>query len=71
MEAIPTQAKLLLLAASVWDRSSSQKPTRDNLVQKSNASVLVVGASQPALVPIAELLAQLTPSNLRLDSRKA
>jgi transcriptional regulator with XRE-family HTH domain len=74
-EAIPTQAKLLLLAewlavSPQWLRYGTgrkrQAPTRDSQGQEGNASVLVVGASQAAMIPILELLAQLTPNNLRL-----
>lgn len=74
-EAIPTQAKLLLLAewfevSPQWLRfgTGRRKPqsARDALPTESNSSVVVISANQPALVPLLELLARLTPANLRL-----
>jgi transcriptional regulator with XRE-family HTH domain len=74
-EAIPTQAKLLLLAewfevSPQWLRFGTgrrrQQPTRDVVPPEGNPSILVIGASQPTLVPLLELLTRLTPANLRL-----
>jgi transcriptional regulator with XRE-family HTH domain len=74
-EAIPTQAKLLLLAewfevSPQWLRfgTGRRKPqsARDASPPENNSSVVVISANQPALVPLLELLARLTPANLRL-----
>lgn len=73
-DAIPTQAKLISLAdwlevSAEWLRfgtgkrraaKSSGKPA------ESEVGVVVVGKNQAAIVPIVELLAKLSPKNIRM-----
>ncbi|MRV73556.1 hypothetical protein GJ700_17730 [Duganella sp. FT92W] len=74
-EAIPTQAKLLALAewlgvSEQWlrfgtGRRRSSKVDNAGGVQ-AEFGVVVVGKNQDAVVPVVELLAKLSPKNVRL-----
>jgi transcriptional regulator with XRE-family HTH domain len=76
-DAIPTQAKLLALAnwlnvSPQWLRFGMGERKALKLSGKAaeeatfQSGVIVVGQQQAELVPVVELLTQLSPSNLRL-----
>lgn len=73
-DAIPTQAKLMSLAewlevSAEWLRFGTGKRKAVKAGEKSAESevgVVVVGKQQAAIVPVVELLAKLSPKNIRL-----
>jgi transcriptional regulator with XRE-family HTH domain len=73
-DAIPTQAKLMCLAewlevSAEWLRFGTGKRKIAKTGEKSaetEAGVIVVGKRQAAIVPVVELLAKLSPQNIRL-----
>jgi transcriptional regulator with XRE-family HTH domain len=76
-EAIPTQAKLIALAdwlavSPQWlrfgtgTRRVAKSGETTSLEPAVHSGVIVIGEQQTALVPLVELLTQLSPGNLRL-----
>lgn len=73
-DAIPTQAKLMNLAewlevSAQWLRFGIGKRKAPRAGEKSSESeigVVVVGKHQEAIAPVVELLAKLSPKNIRL-----
>jgi transcriptional regulator with XRE-family HTH domain len=73
-DAIPTQAKLMSLAewldvSAEWLRFGTGKrkgATASEKAAENEVGVVVVGKHQSAIVPVVELLAKLSPKNIRL-----
>jgi transcriptional regulator with XRE-family HTH domain len=74
-EAIPTQAKLVALAewlevSEQWLRFGTGRrragKATDATLNAPERGVVVVGKNQAAVVPVVELLAKLSPKNIRL-----
>jgi transcriptional regulator with XRE-family HTH domain len=72
-DAIPTQAKLMNLAewlevSAEWLRfgTGKRKAAKASEKAESEVGVVVVGKHQAAVVPVVELLAKLSPKNIRL-----
>jgi transcriptional regulator with XRE-family HTH domain len=73
-DAIPTQAKLMCLAewidvSSEWLRfgTGKRRVTKAGVVaDRQEEGVVVVGKRQAAIIPVVELLAKLSPQNIRL-----
>ncbi|MBB5371073.1 MULTISPECIES: hypothetical protein [unclassified Janthinobacterium] len=73
-DAIPTQAKLMNLAewlevSAEWLRFGTGKRRAAKATEKADESevgVVVVGKNQAAIVPVVELLAKLSPKNIRM-----
>ena len=73
-DAIPTQAKLMSLAewlevSAEWLRFGTGKRRAAKVSGKpaeSEVGVVVVGRNQAAIVPVVELLAKLSPKNIRM-----
>lgn len=73
-DAIPTQAKLMNLAewlevSAEWLRFGTGKRKAAKVGEKQaegEVGVVVVGKHQAAVVPVVELLAKLSPKNIRL-----
>ncbi len=73
-DAIPTQAKLMSLAewlevSAEWLRFGTGKRRAAKAIGKpaeSEVGVVVVGKNQAAIVPVVELLAKLSPKNIRM-----
>lgn len=73
-DAIPTQAKLISLAewlevSAEWLRFGTGKRRAAKVSDKpaeSEVGVVVVGKKQAAIVPVVELLAKLSPKNIRM-----
>ncbi|OEZ99474.1 hypothetical protein JAB9_21180 [Janthinobacterium sp. HH107] len=73
-DAIPTQAKLMSLAewlevSAEWLRFGTGKrraAKASGQSAESEVGVVVVGKNQAAIVPVVELLAKLSPKNIRM-----
>lgn len=74
-EAIPTQGKLVALAdwlevSEQWLRfgTGRRRPSKvvDAAGSRPELGVIVVGKNQAAVVPVVEMLAKLSPKNVRL-----
>lgn len=73
-DAIPTQVKLMSLAewlgvSAEWLRFGTGKRKAAKASEKASENevgVVVVGKHQAAIVPVVELLAKLSPKNIRL-----